>query len=158
MKFFSKYLITGLLISFFLCSCRQTEIFEKDAVIPGYKWQSNFKASGAFIITDTVSEYNIYIVIRHTDAYAYNNIWLNISRQEPGSSLHEQKLNLNLGNDAEGWEGIGMNDIWESKKLISGPHTRFSKAGEYRFGISQIMRDDPLEHVMSIGLRLEKVL
>ena len=156
MKFFAKHIIAVLLISFLLSSCRQTAIFEKDAVIPGYKWQSNFKAAGAFMITDTVSEYNIYIVIRHTDAYSYNNIWLNAGLQAPGDSLQEQKTNLALGNDAEGWEGIGMNDIWETKKLITGTPKRFKKAGEYRFSISQIMRDDPLEHVMSIGLRLEK--
>ena len=156
MKFFAQYIIPGLLISFLFSSCRQTAIFEKDTVIPGYKWQSDFKAAGAFMITDTVSEYNIYIVIRHTDAYTYNNIWLNAGLQAPGESLQEQKTNLSLGNDAEGWEGIGMNDIWETKKLITRTPKRFKKAGEYRFSISHIMRDDPLEHVMSIGLRLEK--
>ena len=32
----------------------------------------------------------------------------------------------------------------------------FRKAGEYKFTIEQNMREDPLQNVMNIGLRLEK--
>lgn len=156
MKFLPKYIITLLLITSVLSSCRQTELYEKDTVLPGYKWRSDFPVTGVFQITDTTSLYNIYIVLRHTDAYAYNNIWLNVGLQAPGDSLQLQKLNLSLGSDAQGWEGVGMNDIREVRKLISGVPRRFLKTGEYRFSISQIMRDDPLEHVMNAGLRLEK--
>ena len=94
--------------------------------------------------------------MRHTDAYKYNNIWLNIGLQPPGDSLITQKVNLTLGDDANGWEGTGMNDIWEVRKLLNGQPRRFKKAGNYYFTISQIMRDNPLEHIMNAGLRLEK--
>lgn len=137
-------------------SCTQIEIFEKNTVIPKYEWQSNFKVTGRFAITDTVSAYNIYIVLRHTDAYKYNNIWLNIGLQPPGDSMHIQKIDLKLGNDANGWEGTGMNDIWEVRKLLNGEPGRFKQAGNYNFSISQIMRDNPLLNIMSAGLRVEK--
>lgn len=157
MKFFPKYIIALVLGISLLSSCRQTELYEKDTVIPGYKWRSDFPATGSFQITDTTALYNIYIVLRHTDAYAYNNIWLNVGLQAPGDSMQLQKLNLGLGTDAQGWEGVGMNDIREVRKLISAGPKRFRKPGEYRFSISQVMRDDPLEHVMNAGLRLEKL-
>ena len=32
----------------------------------------------------------------------------------------------------------------------------FRKKGTYTFTISQIMREDPLEHVLNVGLRIEK--
>jgi len=137
-------------------SCTQIEIFEKNTVIPKYEWQSSFSASGDFLVTDTVSAYSIYVVLRHTDAYKYNNIWLNIGLQPPGDSLHVQKVDLKLGDDANGWEGTGMNDIWEVRKLLNGQARRFKQPGKYHFTISQIMRDNPLLNIMSIGLRLEK--
>ncbi|MFM6926462.1 MAG: gliding motility lipoprotein GldH [Ferruginibacter sp.] len=140
----------------FINSCTQIEIFEKDTSIPGYKWQQNFSAKGDFVIADTVSPYHIYLVLRHTDAYQYNNIWLNIGLQPPGDSMHIQKINLVLGNDANGWEGTGMNDIWEVRKLLNGDARRFRQAGKYSYSISQIMRDNPLLHIMSVGLRIEK--
>ena len=140
----------------FIVSCRQIDVFEKNTVIPNYEWNSNFMVAGSFMIRDTVSAYNIYLVLRHTDAYQYNNIWLNIGLQPPGDSLYTQKVDLKLGDDATGWEGTGMNDIWELRKLLNGEPKRFKKAGNYQYNISQIMRDDPLMNVMSAGLRIEK--
>lgn len=151
-----QYALLLIACCLFIHSCTQIEIFEKDTSIPGYKWQQNFSAKGDFLITDTLAPYNIYLVLRHTDAYQYNNIWLNVGLQPPGDSMHIQKINLVLGTDANGWEGAGMNDIWEVRKLLNGDARRFKQAGKYSFSISQIMRDNPLLHIMSVGLRIEK--
>lgn len=141
---------------FFISSCKQIDVFEKNTVIPNYEWKNDFSASGSFLIRDTTSAYNIYLVLRHTDAYKYNNIWLNIGLQPPGDSLIIQKVDLQLGDDANGWEGTGMNDIWEVRKLLNGQPRRFKQAGNYNFNISQIMRDNPLTNIMSVGIRIEK--
>jgi gliding motility-associated lipoprotein GldH len=143
-------------VIFFLSSCRQIEVFEKNTSFPKHEWKSQVAATGSFSISDTASYYNIYVVLRHTDAYKYNNIWLNIGLQAPGDSMYFQKVNLELGSDANGWEGSGMNDIWEVRKLITGEARRFKKAGIYQFNLMNIMRDDPLQHVLSAGLRVEK--
>ncbi len=143
-----------LLITFFY-SCRQIEVFEKNTPIPKYEWKTDFAAKGSFSIADTLSAYNVYIVLRHIDAYKYNNIWLNIGLQAPGDSLRYQKTDLSLGNDAQGWEGTGMDDIWEVRKPLA-INQRFIKAGEYQFSIFHIMRDNPLQGIMSAGLRVEK--
>ena len=152
----NKLLIYNLFIAFILLltSCKQLDTFEKDTNIPKYEWKSSFAATGNFLVSDTTSIYDAYIVIRHTDAYKYNNIWLNLGIQFPGDSMQYQKINVDLASDAEGWKGTGMNDIWEIRKQIfSNP---LKKPGTYNFTITQIMRDDPLPAVMSAGLRLEK--
>ncbi|RYD80975.1 MAG: gliding motility lipoprotein GldH [Sphingobacteriales bacterium] len=156
-RFFKQALflsaITGLV--FFISSCRPVNVYEKNVQIPGLKWSSAFGASGSFEISDTLSSYNIYIVLRHTDAYKYNNIWLNVGLQSPGDSLYFQKVDLSLGSDAAGWEGTGMNDIWEVRKPLA-LNKRFKKNGAYQFNIFHIMRDNPLTDIMSAGLRVEK--
>lgn len=164
MNSFLKKPFTKAAFAFFvsisiLQACKNINLFEKNISIPNMQWQNNFSATGSFNITDTVSTYNVYIVLRHTDAYLYNNIWLNAGLQSPGDSgMQFQKINLLLGNDAKGWEGVGMNDIWEVRKLISGrPPQRFLKTGEYKFALAQLMRDNPLLNIISVGLRLEKV-
>jgi gliding motility-associated lipoprotein GldH len=139
-----------------ISSCRQINVFEKNTTIPQYEWLNSFAVSGNFIIADTTASYNLYLVLRHTDAYKYNNIWLNVGLQAPGDSLYFQKIDLSLGDDAAGWEGTGMNDIWEVRKLLSGQPRRFKKLGEYQFQIRQIMRDEPLKNILSAGLRVEK--
>jgi gliding motility-associated lipoprotein GldH len=150
------YLLPVACCLLLIASCKQVDVYERNTVIPNYEWKADFSASGNFIITDTISHYVIYLVLRHTDAYKYNNIWLNIGLQPPGDSLNKQKVDLVLGDDVNGWEGSGMNDIWEVRKLLNGQPRRFRQAGNYHFSISQIMRDDPLKGIMSVGLRLEK--
>lgn len=162
MKVFLKnnyiFVLTILVIQIaVLNSCTQANLFEKNTTIPNLKWQSNYNATGSIEITDTTSLYNVYLVLRHTDAYNYNNIWLNIGLQTPGDSMLYQKINFTLGNDATGWEGIGMSDIWEVRKPISGIGMAFTKKGTYHFSIAHIMRDNPLPNIMSVGMRLEKI-
>lgn len=154
------YRIVCLLVFLvWMVSCKQqVGVFEKNTAIPSYNWNKNFAATGSFNITDTLSSYNIYLVIRHADSYQYNNIWLNVGLKSPGDSLYIQKINLSLGNDATGWEGSGMNDIWEVRKLLNGQPRRFIKKGTYSYEIRHIMRENPLKGIMSAGFRVEKAI
>ena len=154
---FIKIFMLILLLSSAFISCREIDLFEKNIAVPNMQWINNYDATGSFIIKDTTSTYNVLIVLRHTDAYLYNNIWLNVGLQAPeDAGLKYQKIKLTLGNDAKGWEGIGMNDIWEVRKLISGVPKKFIKAGTYNFSIAQLMRDNPLQHIISVGLSIQK--
>ena len=120
-------------------------------------WFNDNKPSFTFTITDTVSAYNVYIVLRHTDAYNYNNLWLSLGSQSPGDSIRFQNINIELGNDTKGWEGTGMDDIFEIRKNITPGPVPFKKAGNYTFTIAQIMRENPLQHILNVGIRVEKV-
>ncbi|HKP31305.1 MAG TPA: hypothetical protein VJT83_01190, partial [Chitinophagaceae bacterium] len=76
--------------------------------------------------------------------------------KEPGNEKSQsQQFDLLLANDSKGWLGEGMDDIFEHRILIQ-PQTKFRKAGKYQMTLQQIMRQDPLEHVLNIGLRVEK--
>jgi len=157
MKLKSSLIILVLATAFTqLVSCTQIEIFEKNTSIPNYQWKSDLEIKGSFLITDTTAAYDTYIVLRHTDAYKYNNIWLNIGIQPPADSMRYQKIDMPLGTDANGWMGTGMNDIWEIRQPLFSQALRFKKGGTYNFTITQIMRDNPLPSVMSAGLRLQK--
>lgn len=143
-----------LAVVIFLSGCIHINLFEKDTNIPGQQWHSRFSPEFSFDIKDTSSLYNIFIVIRHTDLYAYNNLWLKIGREAPGDSIHFENFNFSLAT-SKGWEGTGMDDIFEVRKLFASG--TFKKEGTYKFSISQIMREDPLPYIMSIGLRVERV-
>ena len=125
--------------------------------IPDQTCYHTNKPSFTFIITDTTASYNIFIVLRHTDAYNYNNLWLTLGSQAPGDSIHSQNINIELGNDAKGWEGTGMDDIFEIRKNITPGPLPFKKAGNYTFTIAQIMRENPLRQFLNVGIRVEKV-
>ena len=146
--------ITFICIS--LAACSPINVYEKSVAIPSQTWYYNNVPSFSFNITDSLAYYNIYVVLRHTDAYEYNNIWLRLGIQAPGSLQNFQNLDLTFGTDAKGWEGEGMDDIFEVRKNITRGPVPFKKAGTYTFTIAQIMRENPLKHILNVGIRVEK--
>lgn len=134
-------------------------IFEKNVAIPNHSWSSSFTPAINFEVKDdTLSYYRIFVVLRHTDAYRYKNIWLIVSVQPPGDSVFVNRRNLILATDQKGWLGKGMDDIFEHRILLNPNSVKFSKRGIYKFTLQQIMRDDPLGNILNVGIRLEKVV
>lgn len=155
---FHKAITLLVIICCFALSCKKLDVYEKNVSIPNYKWKYSFVPGFDFEITDTASLYNISVVLRHTDAYRYSNIWLNITGMMQKDTLVKiPHYEVQLGSDEKGWKGTGMDDIWEWREKITGSTpVQFKKAGVYHFTVSQVMREDPLPNVMSIGIRVEK--
>ena len=140
-----------------LLSCTKINVFEKNISFKDHKWPQQVKPSVRFQITDTASLYNLYVVLRHADAYNYNNIWLKIYTRSPLDSVQVQPLDLQLADNRKGWLGTGMDDIFEHRIRITNAPIQLRASGEYVFTFEQIMREDPLQHVLNVGLRVEKV-
>lgn len=150
-----KLIATTLFYYIIISSCKQIDLHEQNIAIPKNNWYSNLNSTSTFEIKDTTVKYNLYVVIRHTDAYEYSNIWLSVGLQQPGETMQFQKLNLTLANDAKGWKGIGMNDIWEVRIPITLVPTKF-KRGTHTTSVGHVMRQNPLQHIMNVGIRVEK--
>ena len=140
-----------------LISCAKIDVYEKNVAIKNHSWESSFKPTFTFTIQDTASYYNIFLIIRHSDDYNFNNIWLNVYTQSPGDTLVKQQLPVQLANNKKGWLGTGMDDIFEHRILITRDPVQLKKAGDYTFTLQQIMREDPLLHVLDMGVRVERV-
>lgn len=152
-----KKLLIIFLLSTLAISCIKIDLFEKQVPIPSQQWFYNNVPQFTFHIDDTSSMYNVFVVLRHTDLYNYQNIWLRMGSKAPGDSMHFQNINLILASDSKGWEGSGMDDIFEVRKNISPGPVSFKKTGDYTFSIAQIMRENPLKYILNVGIRIEKV-
>jgi gliding motility-associated lipoprotein GldH len=152
-----KKLLLILTVLFIFSSCTWTsDVFEKNVDFKDHVWSASVKPEISFDITDTVSAYNIYIVIRHTDAYHFNNMYVRATVTEPGESKGRTgDYDLQLASNGKGWAGTAMDDIYDARILIQ-PETRFRKKGTYHMTLEQLMREDPLHYVLSAGLRVEK--
>jgi len=104
-------------IAILFCACMKVQLFEKNVVIPKQQWDYAFKPSVQFNIEDTTAGYDLYVVVRHTDAYNYNNIWMNLYIQAPGEASTKQQLDIPLATNDKGWLGKGMDDIFEQIAL-----------------------------------------
>lgn len=140
-------------------SCTSIDLYEKSVSIPHHSWENSYKPSFTFTIKDTSSPYQLFVVLRHNDKYSFNNIYINLRTKQPGQdSAQTVRYDLRLGTDNEGWLASGMDDIYEHRISLTPPDQqfRFRKPGDYTFSIEQIMRENPLNNVLNVGLRLEK--
>src|SRR5258708_7739083 len=158
MKNFLVLLLAVFTFQWMACT-RPDGMYEKDIPLPGQQWASSFRPNFSFTISDkdTAYRYNVFIVIRHTDAYNYNNIWIRGSIRQPEDSVvRNDRYDLLLATIDKGWLGTGMEDIYEQRVSIQ-QSTKFKLPGEYSFTLEQVMREDPLKHILNIGLRIERV-
>ncbi len=83
---------------------------------------------------------------------------MNLYTQAPGDSVQKVQYELPLASKEKGWLGSAMDDLYEHRIALTPQNQKlfFRKPGEYIFTLEQIMREDPLQHVMDVGLRLEK--
>lgn len=158
-------LLLAACLSFYACTT--IDLYEKVEPVPGHQWQSSFKPQFTFVVKDTTVPYQAFVILRHNNQYRYNNIWMALQVTPPADTLQKINLELPLANK-EGWLGTGMDDLFEHRVRIGGEIAKlsfvkmgadgfyFSRPGQYTFVLEQIMRDDPLLHVMNVGLRLEK--
>lgn len=137
-----------------LAACTNLDLYERDVTIPQFKWKNSYQPEFDFTISDTTSLYQLYFVIRHNEKYNYNNIWFNLYSQPPRDTMHKTLYEVRLATNDQGWLGSGMDDIYEHRHALTEPIPL--KAGNYHFKLEQMMREDPLQNVLGVGLRLEK--
>lgn len=146
-----------LILTILFQGCGPVDLFEKTTAIPGHAWSSDFIPEFELDLNDSTQTYRLFVVIRHTEKYKFNNLFVNLGIKEPGQdSAMVLRQELKLASN-ERWLGDGMNDIYEHRIPVGLlGDTRSLTPGKYTFTLQQIMRDDPLEHVLDVGVRVEK--
>ena len=139
-----------------LAGCGTLDVYEKTVFFPDREWKSNNKPSFTFTISDTAAAYHIFVILRHEDAYHFNNIWMNIATQAPHDTVSTQQVNIILADNSKGWLGTGMGDVFDHRARITRLPVKLKK-GNYTFILQQHMREEPLQFVLNAGIRVEKV-
>lgn len=135
------------------------DTYEKNIEIPGHSWTYDYKPTFEVDIqpADTAFLYRVSVNVRHEDAYPFNNMWINLTTKLEGSKDSvSSRVNLPLADAMGKWSGSGVDDIFEHRVQILD-NAVFDKPGKYKFTFEQKMRQNPLPHVMNVGLRIEKV-
>jgi gliding motility-associated lipoprotein GldH len=147
------------LLSLLVAGCIPSPYYQKEYPIPNQEWKYGFQPTFNFELTDTTHLYNIYFLIRHTDAYPFSNIWLWIYTKQPGdTTFTKTRIEVPLAEPSGKWEGRGMGEIWEQRMSITniGDPTILRKRGKYEIRLEQNMRVALLPDVLQVGLRIEK--
>lgn len=159
MKPISRILVSvSIIAATLLSSCGSSPYYQKTVALPGHEWTYNNQPSFKFEVKDTTALYHLYFLIRHTEAYPFSNIWLNIYTKKPNAKTFEQmRIEIPLAQEDGTWLGRGMGEIYEQRMPITRNDNpmKFAQPGTYEIRFEQNMRTNPLPEVLDIGLRVE---
>lgn len=104
-------------------------------------------------IADSISTGKLKIAIRHTNAYPYSNLWLEI-RHFNGDSLRLDTVNIEMADIYGKWHGNGIGANYQYALTISNHITLYR---DHPIMINHIMRVDKLPNIEQIGLLFDGI-
>ncbi len=153
MKVVYPFLLTLLI----LASCDESRVYETNIDINNKIWLADSIIRHDFEIKDIKETYNLYVNIRNTVGYPYENIYLTYYLKDTANNeLRKDLINFNLFDPKTGKPyGDGLGDLFDHQFMVL-KDLSFDRPGPYVFELQQYMRMDSLPEIMSVGLRVEK--
>jgi gliding motility-associated lipoprotein GldH len=154
----TRYFLKGILfflIALAAVSCTYQDIYEKNLPVKSGDWRSNDVLKFPYESHDTTTVCNVFINLRHTGLYPYNNIFMFVTTQAPNGNTHQDTIEFLLAQPSGKWLGSGIGDIYDLR-LAYKRNIKFGQIGEYTFQVRQAMRDEVLKHITDVGIRIEK--
>jgi len=143
-----------------LVSCDDTRVFDEYKTVSD-SWEKEEKISFVLPELDSLQQYDLFINIRNTNDYKYNNLYLISEMQFPNGRTIVDTLQYEMAEPNGAWLGTGFTDMKESK-LWYKENKRFVEKGEYKIVLQHAMRKNgetlginSLEGITDIGFRIE---
>ena len=140
----------------FFIACQNSKTQYKYYVFENEKWNSDSIVRFNFDNIDTAASYDIYLKIRHSIDYRFQNLFL-------FSNINNEKdtIEIFLSQKNGKWNGKGFGDIKEIDVLIS-KEASFENFDEANYSFEQAMRYNDLEKIIeldglfAIGLAMKR--
>lgn len=147
-------------ISLLCLSCDRALVYSQyEQTLGG--WKKDDKKSFVFSVEDTLSAYNLFLMIRNDNSYPFDNLYVITDIQGVDNHKIVDTLQYQMYN-AQG-KSLGQGLFVNDNKLWYKEGVRFPVKGNYTFTVSQAMRRvgqsqpiEILEGVTQVGFRVEK--
>jgi len=148
-----------LLVSIFaLSSCDDSRFYEQNNSFEQKYWLMDSVQKFKVDITDNDNGYTIYLNVRNSSSYAFNNIFIDYTISNPQNKQLKKELANNTLFDPKtgkplGQSGIG--DVFDHQFKLQENY-KFDHIGVHTIELQQYMRKDTLAGIYAVGIRLEK--
>ena len=154
----SSFLLALLWLMIF--SCDSNRVFDTYNSLSGV-WSQDDVQVFKYKSKDSTSAYNLFVNIRNTEDYPFNNLFIITELTYPQGKTLSDTLEYAMAYPDGKLMGSGFSSLNENK-LIYKEGFRFDELGEYTFQISQAMRKydhvngvKELKGISDVGLRIE---
>ncbi|AXP80528.1 Gliding motility lipoprotein GldH precursor [Mariniflexile rhizosphaerae] len=159
----NNVLLFLLLVSFVFTSCDPNRVFDVYQSVPN-KWHKDSVVSFTITPPDSINAYNLFVNLRNTNAYKYNNLFLIVEMAFPHGKTVKDTLEYKMADPSGKFLGTGLTDIKENK-LWYKEQVVFKEKGNYVVNIQHAMRENgkvngvvELEGITDVGFRIENLV
>jgi len=156
----NSLLLCVLLSGFIIVSCDSNRVFDQYQSIPN-QWHKDSVISFKTEAPDTTSIYNLFINLRNTNSYKYNNLFLIVEMNFPHGKIIKDTLEYKMARPNGELLGTGLTAVKENK-LWYKENVVFNEIGIYKINIRHAMRENGkvngvvnLDGITDIGFRIE---
>ena len=148
-----------IILAIVLSSCDSNQVFDEYKSVPD-EWQKDSIISFKVNPPDSIQNYNLFVNIRNTNAYKFNNLFLIVEMEYPHGKTLKDTLEYQMAKPNGELLGGGFTDIKENKLWYKGYDEPFvfEEIGDYTISIQHAMRNngdvngvDKLEGITDIG-------
>lgn len=143
-----------LLFSFYFYSCTNSFEYKKAVTIEKEIWSYQDSIQFDFAIQDTTKIYNLYLDIKHSTAYEYQNLYTLIKTVFPQGNRLKEQLSLELAGKGGVWNGKCNKQSCHLSIPIQ-QNAYFNQIGDYQIVLEQFMRMDNIAGIQQITFKLE---
>lgn len=146
-----------------IVSCDSKMVVGEMQDMPGY-WGINEVLEFQVPRLDSLKKYDLFLHLRNTNDYPYNNIFLIASIEFPHGKTITDTLEYRMADPEGNWLGSGIGTVKENK-LWYKEDVSFFESGEYIIRLSQVVRNNgeihgvtQLEGITEVGYSIEEVI
>lgn len=158
---FRSNIILVVLVFFIMVSCDSNRVYDEYKSVPN-SWHKDSIVSFKVNPPDSLNRYNLFVNLRNTNDYKYNNLFLIVEMVFPHGKTIKDTLEYKMADPTGELLGSGMTDIKENK-LWYKENVIFNEAGDYKVNIQHAMRENgkvngviDLEGITDVGFRIER--
>ena len=156
---FSMFSIFLLCVGLFSCDSSKVKVYDTMQDMDSKAWNDKKELIFPITIKDTSAAYKIYYTVRYDNNYPFYNLYINRTLEDSaGKPLSRRLQGMDLFKADTGTPlGSGMG----SKKdylILSEDNYKFPYAGKYTVKLKQYMRQENIQGVSAVGLRVDKVV
>ena len=148
-----------ILVSILFISCDEKRVFDEYKSV-GNAWHKDSIVTFNLPELDSTKRYNLFVNLRATNAYKFNNLFLIVALEMPNGFTKVDTLEYQMADPDGTLLGDGFSDIKESK-LFYKENVRFRS--KYKVSIKQAVRENgkvpgvkALDGITEVGFRIEK--
>lgn len=144
-----------------MVACDANRVIDEYVSVPN-SWNKDDIIEFEVELPDTINAYDVFVNIRNSNDYKYNNLFLIVELDHPNGKVKKDTLEYRMTNADGEFLGSGFTDVKENK-LWYKQALVFNETGTYTFRIQHAMRENgmvegikDLEGIIDVGIRIER--